>query len=77
MRHRRHRPGDPSQHTWCGLPLPHNGRAEILVVIIVLATAVAFAALTPTVAASIAALVQSGVAVWIVLRHPAPATAEG
>ncbi|GGV90030.1 hypothetical protein GCM10010228_77630 [Streptomyces massasporeus] len=77
MRHLRHRLGDRSQHPWCGLPLPHSGRVKVLVIIILLASAVGLAALTPTVAASIAALVQSGVAVCIALRHPAPATAEG
>ncbi len=76
MRHSLRLPTGRCRQPLCGALVPRYGQAIVLVVILLLTVTVCVAAPTPAVAASTAALVQAGAALWMALRRPSASTAE-
>jgi hypothetical protein len=68
----------PEGHHWspCGAPRPRHNQVIVLVVIVLLAVTAGIAAPAPAIAASTAALIQAGAALWIALSRPGVSTAE-
>lgn len=60
----------------CGALAPCHGQETVLVVILLFAVAACVVAPAPAVAASTAALVQAGAALWMALCRPSASMAE-